>query len=250
VVGILALRAGDGGYAHGGGAGFNEHLRAGAGGGAGGVDVVYEQDVAAADGLSVGDKKSAAQILAALARSQPRLAFGGSLTHKATGRHLEDSLRMRASKMADRFCREGAGLVEAALTHAAGMQGHGDDKQVRGRTGLEELLDGGGQARSENFGDRRNAVVFKGVDGAAHCAVIDAVADGGDKGRRREATGAAERGVVRGQGREEEIFSAAGAAKCAGFGELCPAGFTDGRGCEMRKKAAAKNAGGGEKCAA
>lgn len=83
--GDLFLGARDRCDANGRGAGTPESCRAGAGGGAGGVDIVDQQDVPAVDLRGPGDDKGGADIHAALMGGEAGLTFGGTLPGEESG---------------------------------------------------------------------------------------------------------------------------------------------------------------------
>lgn len=164
------LRAGQSCDANRCGACIHKSLAAGARGGAGGENVVNEQDVAIPNGGRIDDKKSATQILAALAGSQSGLTLGSPLPHERGWRQLEPPLGMRLAQNADGLDCEVARLVKAALGLAKAMERHRHDQELCGRSFVDlrsHLRDGGGEACAQFTGERCDALEFEGVYGAA-----------------------------------------------------------------------------------
>lgn len=152
--------------------------------------------MAALNGGLIGDKKSATQILAALAWSQSGLTLSCPLPHEGTGRKLKPPLGMGLTQYADRLHGEAARLVEAALGLPCAMQRYGHDEQLR-RSGWVDLRghlrDGCREARAQFAGQRGDALKLERMDGAAQRAVVFAKADGADERGRSEAAGTANR---------------------------------------------------------
>ena len=72
------------------------------------------------------------------------------------------------------------------------MQRHRNDEHFGGSL-AGELRDGLGQHASKAFSSGMQAIVFESVDGFAHAALVEAIGDGADEGRRRQAASAAKR---------------------------------------------------------
>jgi hypothetical protein len=92
-----------------------------------------------------------------------------------------------------------------------------------------------------------DAVVFQRVDGGAHAAFVGSERYGADKGRRREAAGAAKvRSLNFLDGRLVEGAAAPLADWAVVDRNFSPAGVTNWNGREMRQRGAAERTGGGK----
>jgi len=109
-----------------------ERLRGCACSGAGGEDVVDEQDVFALHCRWIGNLERAANVLAALARCKSRLAFSGAQAHECGGREREMPAGMRLMQGVDCTLGQDAGLVETTLPVLRAMERHGNDEEAVG----------------------------------------------------------------------------------------------------------------------
>lgn len=241
---FLFLCTGYGRDADGGGSGAAEGLRAGAGRGAGGVNVVDEQHVAIGNGCGVRRDERAAEILAPLMRGETGLALGSPMTRENIGSQMQAQIGAAPAEEMDRAAREEFRLVEAALAAFAGIERDGHDDQIGGQIGDGE--NGIGEERAEALCQRLHAVVFQQVEQSAQLIAVEAPRDGLLERRRRGAAGAA-KGVIGGAFRVREQGFAAAVAKRAGLrGEMIPAGSADGQEGETGEREAADAAIGGE----
>ena len=98
---------------------------------------------------------------------------------------------MRFVEFENRVSREGAGLVEAALSPFTAMQGNGHNEQLR-RSFESELRNSGCEHCAKPLCSGVDAIVLERVDGGAQGTIICPERDGTHEGRRREAAGPAE----------------------------------------------------------
>jgi hypothetical protein len=225
---------------------FQEGLRRGASGSTGGENVVDDQDVLARDGGWIGDPEGTANVVAALAGRESRLAFGGAQSHERSRRKREMPVGMRFAQNVDGALCEGSGLVEAALSVLGAVQWYGNDEQFGGRIGCK-LSDGGSENDAKRAGSGMDAVVLQRMDGGAHAAIIGSERDSACKGRRREAAGAAKmRGGISFDCGLVEGVTTTLAHGAVMDGNFSPAGITNWNGREMRQQGAAESTGGGK----
>ena len=116
----LNLCAGERGDADGGGTGGKQRAGAFAGGGAGGVDVVEEKDVAAGDGDGVDDGEGVLEIGAALMRREAEVALSVAAALEGIMRGLQIPMRSQVVEFAESGAGEQDRLVESAGALAAG----------------------------------------------------------------------------------------------------------------------------------
>ena len=154
------------------------------------IAVVDEQDVLRRNQRRIGDRKCAAHVEPALTRREAGLGIGGAEPHERAGGQSEAPLRMAVVQELERFDGERARLIESALSVLGTMQRHRNDEHFGGSlTG--ELRDALGQHASKAFSSGMQAIVFESVDGLAHAALVKAIGDGADEGRRGQAASAA-----------------------------------------------------------
>src|SRR6185437_16503020 len=92
-----------------------QRMRTRAGRRAGGIDVIDQQHVAAGELRGPRDKKSAANIRAALMRAEARLTFRCALACQRARDEFEAHLRTAASQDGDGAARQALRLVESPL---------------------------------------------------------------------------------------------------------------------------------------
>jgi hypothetical protein len=166
-------------------------LRSGAGGSAGGKDVIHEDDLLAADGGRIGDLEDTAHVLTALTRRKSSLAFCRAQTYERGRRKRQAPRRMRFAQSLDCASGKHASLVESALPAPAAMKWDRNDEQFAWNFAAE-LFHGRGEHNAEPPGRGSHAIVLECMDRVAHASVVGAKGNGAHKGRRREAAGAAE----------------------------------------------------------
>ena len=108
-------------------------------------------------------------------------ALGASVS-----RHCGWLLRRNLKRLGGKRAR----LVESALRVLGAVQRHGNHEQIGGSL-AGELRDRVGQHLPKPLRGRMQAAVFERVNGLTHVALIEAVGNGADKWRRRQAAGAA-----------------------------------------------------------
>ena len=230
----------------------DERPGGGACGGAGGEDVVDEQDVSSLHRGWIGDLEGATNILATLTGREAGLALGGAEPHECGRREGEMPGGMRFVERVEGVPRQDTGLVEAALAVLGAMQRHGYDEQLCGRIG-SKLGNAGSKQFAEPAGSRMNAVVLERVDGGAHAAVVRAEGNSALERRRREAAGAAElRRCDAFDGRLVKIVAAEEANRAGVDRNLSPAGSANWNGGKLRQGGTAESTGsrkeGGTDC--
>jgi hypothetical protein len=179
------------------GAGVHQNAAAGAGGCAGGIDVVDQQDVAASEFRRARRKKSAAQILATLTRGEPRLACRRSLAFEHPRGEAQIPSRSRSARngcVEYDGLREERGMIEAALAEFRGVQGHRDSKHLPRHlrfacrfAWLEQRFEADCEQPPKAVRDRLHSVVFQEVDQSPQMPLIHAVSDSSREGRRDQA---------------------------------------------------------------
>ena len=97
---------------------------------------------------------------------------------------------MGSAEESKRLDGERAGLIESALRVLGAMQRHRNDKHFGGSL-AGKLRDRLGQHASKAFRRGMKMIVFEGVNGFPHPAVVNAKGDGADEGRRRKTACAA-----------------------------------------------------------
>jgi hypothetical protein len=147
-------------------------------------NVIHQQHMPSAHPFGIGDKKSAAQIQAALAGSQPRLTLRRSLPHKRTRRQLQPPLRMAFPEDAQSLRRQRARLVKPALRHPRAVQRHRDNQHVL-RSVRSHLCNRIRKPQAKFSRHGSHAVVFQRMNGPAHRALVNPITDDTDKRRRR-----------------------------------------------------------------
>ncbi len=186
--------AGERGNPDGAGAGVQQGFRRGACGGAGGEDVVDQQEIFAGDRGRIGDAKRSAKVEAALAGCESSLTLGGALSQQCLRGKGQLPGGVSPAQRNQCFCGKQTGLVKAATAIFGAMKGNRYDKQFC-RSLVCQLRDSVGEQASERARNGPEFVVFEGVDGVAHATVVGGAGNGALEGRRRQAAGAAECGV-------------------------------------------------------
>jgi len=97
---------------------------------------------------------------------------------------------MRPAKDLESVDGERTRLIEPALRVLGAMQRHRNDEHFGGRIG-GELRNGIGEHTTKPARCGVQAVVLEGVDRLTHAALIEAIGDGADKRRRRQAASTA-----------------------------------------------------------
>jgi len=222
---------------------------AGAGGGAGGIDVVDKQDIFSPDRRGPGDKKSAADIDAALMRAEARLTFGGALPLEQRGHKVDAYLRAPRAEGGKQTAGKQVRLIKSVLAAFLFEERNGDDPEVGGEVGNhQDLL---GEQRSEALCQGFHPVIFEEVEEGAEGSGIDAVGYGFLKIGWLDAAGATalfgEQAGMGAAGIKRQGFAAAGAERGGLSGQIVPAGSTDGQEGKTRKRGAANAAVGGKK---
>ena len=253
----FGLRAGEGGDEDLPGACFTEGRGAGAGGGATGVDIVDEQDIAAGDEGGLGHGEGAAEVLAALAGVEAELAFGLPGAGEEVMGGTQTKGGMGAAEGVEGVGGEELGLVEAALAGLAAEEGDGGDEGLGG--GIEEwgeIGNGVGEEMAERPGGQAKGVEFQKANEAAQLALIDAEGDGAGEGGRNAAARGTERAGGVAAGEEALAFKAEGFAADdaerrggVGFGlgaKRAEAELANGEGRGAEKRGGAEPAVGGE----
>lgn len=243
----LGLRAGECGDEDLSGAGPRERKGAGASGGAGGVDVVEEEDIAAGDEGWVGRGEGATQVLAALAWIEAELAFGLLHAGEEVVSGAQAQGGMRPAESGQGVGGEQFSLVEAALTSLAAEERDGGDKGLSG--GIEdggEIGDGVGEELPERLRGLPHAFELQQTDEAAQLALIDAEGDGAGEGWWDTAAGGADGAGEVAAGDEAFAFEAQGFAAGGaeggggvGFGlrtKAAEAELADGQGGGAQKR--------------
>lgn len=161
----------------------------GAHGGAGGYDVIDEQDVLVRNRRRIRDMERAAHVQPALAGRQAGLAFSGALAHERARGQSQVPCRMTDGKRIQGIAGQGTRLIEAAFGVFGAMKGHRNDKHLRWRL-ARELSDGLGEHAAQSPRGWVKTVVFEGMDSRFHTAFIQTVRHGADERRRREAASA------------------------------------------------------------
>ena len=188
------------------GACLAQHRGAGPGGGAGGVDIVDEQDVAAGHRRSLGHGKGGAQVVATLARVEAELAFCLADTGENAVRGPQAQGGVRAAQLLERPRGEQFGLVEATLTGLAARQGNGGDEGFDGRIETWcQLRDALGEKAAERIGGRAQAVKLQQADQLAQGTGVHAKGNGPGEGRGNAAARGAD--LIGGMAAGEEAFT-------------------------------------------
>jgi len=101
-------------------------------------------------------------------------------------------LGVRPAKKLQGLDSEGARLIETALRELGTVQRHRNDQHF-GWSLAGELRDGFGEHPAKALSGGVQAIVFEGVNGFPHAALVGTIRNGSDEGRRRQAAGAAKR---------------------------------------------------------
>ena len=154
------------------------------------INVIHQQHMPSAHRFGIGDKKSAAQILAALAGSQPRLTLRRSLPHQRTRRQLQPPLGTAFFEDVQSLGDQRPRLVKPALRHSRAMQRHRHNQQLLGSI-ARQLRDRIRKPRTKFSRHRSHAVVFQRMNRPAHRAFVHAIAHRANKRRGRHSARAA-----------------------------------------------------------
>lgn len=163
--------SGQGGHPHRPCSSAEQGLRSCPGGGAGGEDIVNEQNVPASNSVPVCNLKGASEVDAAGVRREASLTFSGALTEQGLGGQGELPLRVRFTKPLKRVFCQCPSLIEAALGLFGAMEGYGNHEHFC-RSVLRELRDRLGKHASQAARGRVQPVVFQCVDGGFHAPLI------------------------------------------------------------------------------
>lgn len=181
-----ATRSSQGGYKDSGCPSLFERLRGRAGRGAGGENVVDEENVFPADESRIGDLECAANIEPALPRGKPRLRLGGSNSHERTRSKSQVPMGMGFAKRPDGTERQGASLVESAFLVLGTMQRYGDDQKID-RTWGDYLFNCRGKHSAESPRGWVDTRIFKRVNRFAHATLVGCECRGAQEWRWGEA---------------------------------------------------------------
>jgi len=134
--------------------------------------------------FGIGDKKSAAQIQAALAGSQTRLTLRRSLPHQRARRQFQPPLGTAFPEDAQSLGDQRPRLVEPALRHPRAVQRHRHNQHLLWRV-CSQLRDRIRKPRTKFSRHGNHAVVFQRMNHPAHRALVHAITHRANKRRGR-----------------------------------------------------------------
>ncbi len=186
------LGARQGGDGNTGCASVQQCLSAGSRRGAGGHNVVNQQDVAALDLPRLSHAKSASKVDASLVGRQQSLWRGLAMSDKRSGRELERPTRVRSAQRLESRCSKQARLVEPPLALAARMQRYRNDEHRRRSFGGHRS-DRRRQHLAQRSAHGQDAAVLESVDGQAQLVAVGGEGNNAREGRQCEAANSTNR---------------------------------------------------------
>ena len=156
-----------------------------------GVDVIHQQNVAPSHSLRIGHKKSAAQIQAALAGSQPRLTLRTSLPHQRPRRKLQPPPRMTQPQYVQSLGSQRSRLVESTLRQPPPMQRNSNHQHLLRSVLPSQLLNRRRQPGSQRPRQWSQAVILQRMNRRPYRPLIHPKAHRPHKSRRSHPAGPA-----------------------------------------------------------